>query len=303
MTRRIRFVQYDVFTSVPFGGNQLAVFTDASALSGAEMQTIAREMNYSESTFILPATDPKAAWRVRIFTPGTELPFAGHPVVGTTFALAAEGMLPANETPAYLQLGVGTLPVDLLYEEQRLSFVWMHQPVPEFSPWQGDRPRLAAALGLSEDDLLVDLPIERASLGVVHMYVPVRSLDAVSRAHPTADLVDAVGKAEPLGVNVFTLERPASGNDIHVRMFAPSMGITEDPATGSAAGPLGVYLLRHGHIHPDETGVAQVRVEQGVEMGRPSLLSVAIAGTPESVQEVRVGGEAVLVAEGHLLLS
>ncbi len=303
MTRRIRFVQYDVFTSVPFGGNQLAVFTDASALSGAEMQTIAREMNYSESTFILPATDPKAAWRVRIFTPGTELPFAGHPVVGTTFALAAEGMLPANETPAYLQLGVGTLPVDLLYEEQRLSFVWMHQPVPEFSPWQGDRARLAAALGLSEDDLLADLPIERASLGVVHMYVPVRSLDAVNRAHPTADLIDAVGKADPLGVNVFTLERPQSGNDIHVRMFAPSMGITEDPATGSAAGPLGVYLLRHGHIHPDETGVAQVRVEQGVEMGRPSLLSVAIAGTPESVQNVRVGGEAVLVAEGNLLLS
>ncbi|HEV8194565.1 MAG TPA: PhzF family phenazine biosynthesis protein, partial [Ktedonobacterales bacterium] len=203
--RRIRFVQYDVFTSVPFGGNQLAVFTDASDLSGAEMQAIAREMNYSESTFILPATDLQAAWRVRIFTPGTELPFAGHPVVGTTFALAAEGMLPANETPAYLQLGVGTLPVDLLYEEQRLSFVWMHQPIPEFTPWQGDRARLAAALGLMEGDIETDLPIERAALGVVHLYVPVRSLDAVSRAHPTADLVEAVGKSDPLGVNVFTL--------------------------------------------------------------------------------------------------
>jgi trans-2,3-dihydro-3-hydroxyanthranilate isomerase len=300
--RRIRFVQYDVFTSVPFGGNQLAVFTDASELSGAEMQAIAREMNYSESTFILPATDLKAAWRVRIFTPGTELPFAGHPVVGTTFALAAEGMLPANETPAYLQLGVGTLPVDLLYEEQRLSFVWMHQPIPAFTPWQGDRGRLAASLGLSEEDFLPDLPIERAALGVVHLYVPVCSLDAVSRAHPTADLVEAVGKSDPLGVNVFTLERPQSGNDIHVRMFAPSMGITEDPATGSAAGPLGVYLLRHGYIQPDETGVAQTRVEQGVEMGRPSVLSVAIASTADGVQDVRVGGEAVLVAEGNLLL-
>ena len=300
--RRIRFVQYDVFTDVPFGGNQLAVFPDATEVSGAEMQAIAREMNYSESTFILPATDPKAAWHVRIFTPATELPFAGHPVVGTTFALADGGMLPAHETPAYLQLGVGTLPVDLLYEGQRLSFVWMHQPIPVFSPWQGDRARLAAALGLAEDDLVADLPIEQAALGVVHLYVPVRTLDAVGRAHPGADLTAALGIDTPLGVNVFALERPPSGNDIHTRMFAPSMGVTEDPATGSAAGPLGAYLLRHGHLQPDETGVARARVEQGIEMGRPSLLSVAVAGTATDIQEVRVGGTAVLVAEGTLLL-
>jgi trans-2,3-dihydro-3-hydroxyanthranilate isomerase len=300
--RRIRFVQLDVFTSVPFGGNQLAVIPDASGLSDAEMQAIAKEMNYSESTFVLPATDPKAAWRVRIFMPSTELPFAGHPVVGTTFALAAEGKLPANETPAYLQLGVGTLPVDLLYEERRLSFVWMHQPIPNFSPWQGDRARLVTALGLAEDDLVADLPIERAELGIAHLYVPVRSLEAVGRARPSSDLIDAVATADPLGVNVFTLERPPSGNDVHTRMFAPSMGVAEDPATGSAAGPLGVYLLRHGRIRPDETGVAHARVEQGIEMGRPSVLAVAIAGTADDIQDVRVGGEAVLVAEGNLLL-
>ncbi len=301
--RRIRFVQYDVFTDVPFGGNQLAVFLDASSLSGAEMQAIAREMNYSESTFILPPTDPKAAWHVRIFTPGNELAFAGHPVVGTTFALAAEGKLPANETPIYLQLGVGTLPVDLLYEEQRLSFVWMHQPTPGFTPWQGDRARLASALGLAEDDLATDLPIERADVGILHFYVPVRTLEAVGRAHPAGDLIEAVGQPDIVGVNIFTLERPASGNDIHVRMFAPHLGITEDPATGSAAGPLGTYLLRHGRIQPDETGVAKIRVEQGVEMGRASLLSVEVAGTAGDIREVRVGGTAVLVAEGELLLA
>lgn len=300
--RRLRFVQYDVFTSVPFGGNQLAVFTDASALSGEEMQAIAREMNYSESTFILPATDTQSAWRVRIFTPGTELPFAGHPVVGSTFALAAEGMLPANETPVYLQLGIGPLPVDLLYEEQRLSFVWMHQPIPEFTPWQGDRARLAAALGLTEDDINTDLPIERAGRGPMFVYLPLRTLDAVSRAYPTSDLANILGKTKPIGVSVFTLERPQGGNDIRTRMFSPGMGIIEDPATGSAAGPLGVYLLRHGHIRPDETGVGQIRLEQGVEMGRLSVLSIAIQGSAVTVDDVRVGGEAILVAEGDLLL-
>lgn len=304
--RRYRFLQFDVFTSVPFGGNQLAVFPQAEGLTDAEMQAITREMNYSETTFVLPASDPEALCRVRIFTPATELPFAGHPTIGTTFALAHEGRLSGRARIA-LQLGVGTLPIDLIDDGQRLSFAWMHQPLPTFDPWPGDRERLATALGLTPEDFAPDLPIERGSAGVPFIYVPLRSLEAVARACPGADLGAAL--AEPtthaaalLFTLVFTLERPASGADVHARMFAPGGGIVEDAATGSAAGPLGVYLVRHGRATPDAEGTARIALEQGVEMGRPSALSIEVTMGDGAVRDVRVGGAAVLVAEAELLL-
>jgi trans-2,3-dihydro-3-hydroxyanthranilate isomerase len=301
--RRARFVQLDVFTSALFGGNQLAVFQGAESLSDVEMQAIAREMNYSESTFITPATDPKALCRVRIFTPLSELPFAGHPVVGTTWALAYLGSIPGGGSPVYLQLGVGTLPVEILYEERKPSFVWMRQPVPTFSPWEGDRVALASALGLTPADFHGALPIERGSSGVGFVYVPLKSLEAVGRARPGADLVAAMANRVPhVGVYVFTLERAPSGADVHGRMFAPEVGVVEDAATGSAAGPLGVYLLRHGTRRPDADRETRIRLEQGVEMGRPSRIEIAIAGTAEQIEDIRVGGEAVVVAEGELYL-
>jgi trans-2,3-dihydro-3-hydroxyanthranilate isomerase len=301
--RRLRFLQFDVFTREPFGGNQLAVFFEGDSLSDEKMQTIAREMNYSETTFILPPSDPKALCRVRIFTPAAELPFAGHPVVGTTFALAQEGMIRAGESPVTLQLGIGLVPVELLYEDQRATFVWMYQPIPRFETWQGDADRLASALGLTTDDFDETLPIERAIVGVNHVLVPIRSLDAISRAHSGPDLLEALNLPdEHPGCFLFTLDRAEDGADIHGRMFAPAMGIGEDPATGSAAGPLGVYLLRHGRLAPDETGQTRVRLEQGIEMGRPSALDIAIAGSAESIEDVRVGGASVLVIEGELLL-
>ena len=302
--RKYRFLQYDVFTSVPFGGNQLAVFPEAGGLSADEMQAIAREMNYSETTFVLPASDPKALRRVRIFTPAAELPFAGHPVVGTTFALAAEGMIPAAEpSPIHLQLGVGTLPVDLLFEGERVCFVWMHQPVPEFTPWQGDAAQLAAALGLAPDDLAPDLPIERGSAGVPFLYIPIRSLDALGRTQPEPALAALLeGPERHLGAYLFARDGLPAGVTARSRMFAPEFGIAEDAATGSAAGPFGVYLLRHGQLTPDEHDETRLRVEQGVEMGRPSALHVATNGPADAVRDVRVGGEAVLMARGDLLL-
>lgn len=302
--RRLRFLQFDVFTREPFGGNQLAVFLEGDTLSDEKMQTIAREMNYSETTFILSPSDPKALCRVRIFTPATELPFAGHPVVGTTFALAHAGLIRADESPVVLQLGVGLLPVELLYEDQHVTFVWMHQPIPRFETWQGDTARLASALGLTPDDFDADLPIERAIVGVNHVLVPIRSLEAISRARPEADLLEAMNlPGEHPGCFLFTLERAESGADIHGRMFSPAMGISEDPATGSAAGPLGVYLLRHGRLTPDETGQTRARLEQGVEMGRPSALDIAISGSADNIEDVRVGGASVLMIEGELLLA
>jgi trans-2,3-dihydro-3-hydroxyanthranilate isomerase len=301
--RRMRFVQLDVFTSEPFGGNQLAVFQDAQELSDEEMQAIAREMNYSESTFITPATDPKALCRVRIFTPMSELPFAGHPVVGTSYALAYLGAVPGAGSPIYLQLGVGTLPVEILYEERKPSFVWMHQPTPKFELWKGDRAALASALGLTPADFDDTLPIERGSAGGGFVYVPLTSLAAVGKARPGADLVAAMANPTPhVGVYIFTLEPAPSGADVHGRMFAPEVGIVEDPATGAAAGPLGVYLLRHGKKRPDAERETRIRLEQGVEMGRPSRIEIAITGTAEQVEDVRVGGESVVVAEGELYL-
>ncbi len=313
--RRFGFIQLDVFTATPFGGNQLAVFPHAEDLTDAEMQAIAREMNYSETTFVVPASDPQALCRVRIFTPQTELPFAGHPVVGTTFALARAGRLHELGSPLSLQLGVGTLLVEVLYEERRPSFVWMRQPVPSFAPWAGDPTRLAAALGLSAADLASDLPIERGSAGVPFVYVPLRSLPAIGRARPSWRLSEALGDsgAGPFSghpaVYLFIRQSGGDGADIHARMFAPEMGVVEDAATGSAAGPLGAYLVRHGVVAADEASDARIRIEQGMEMGRPSRIAVAVtladgAGRDgaREIREVRVGGEAVLVAEGELYL-
>lgn len=302
--RRYRFIQLDVFTHTPFGGNQLAVFPEADGLSDAAMQAIAREMNFSETTFVLPASDAKALRRVRIFTPSTELPMAGHPTVGTTFALAREGVIRASDpSPIYLQLGIGTLPIDLLYEGDALSFVWMHQPAPVFHPWQGDRARLTAALGLTVSDLDETLPIEHGSAGVAFVYIPLRSLAALGRARPGADLAAALAApSSNIGAHLFTLGALPDGADARARMFAPGMGVAEDPATGSAAGPFGVYLVRHSRATLDPAGEARIRLAQGVEMERPSVIAIAVQMDGETVRDVRVGGEAVVVAEGELFV-
>lgn len=313
--RQYRFVQYDVFTDTPFGGNQLAVVTDATGLSDDEMQSIAREMNYSETTFVLPATDVKAVRRVRIFTPGTELPIAGHPTIGTTYALANEKIVRSGDTlPIYLQLGVGTLPVDLLFEGDELSFVWMHQPVPQFLPWSGDAPRLMDALGLSPDDLSPTLPIEQGSAGVPFIYVPLRTTQALSKAEPGNPLLpDAMATADAnTGLYLFSGEIEEGKESVRrSRMFGLKLGIAEDAATGIAAGPFVVYLLRHQQIQPDRDGDVRLHIRQGVEMGRPSLLKVGLtcatleageAGEPVKVLDVRVGGESILIAEGNIRL-
>jgi trans-2,3-dihydro-3-hydroxyanthranilate isomerase len=303
--RRYRFLQLDVFTARPFGGNQLAVLSAAEGLSDAEMQAITREMNYAETTFVLPAEDPQALCRVRIFTPATELPMAGHPTVGTTFALAHEGRI-QREPRIHLQLGVGTLPIDLEYTADGLSFVWMHQPVPTYASWDGDRAALATALGLREEDLDSSLPIERGSSGVPYLYVPLRSLEALARARISADggdLLAAIGEqGGHAAAYLFTLERPSAESQARARMFAPYLGVVEDAATGSAAGPFGGYLVRHGRAMSDASGEARMALEQGIEMGRPSHIAVDVATQGGAISDVRVGGQAVLIAEGELRL-
>ncbi len=304
--RRYRFVQLDVFTDHVFGGNQLAVFPQADGLADAEMQAIAREMNYAETTFVLPAADPHALCRVRIFTPAAELPIAGHPVVGTAIALAHEGRIaPGADAQAHVsfQLGVGTLPVDVTFAEGQPRFAWMSQPVPSFEPWHGDSDALAAALGLTRNDVDEQtFPLERGSAGVPFAYVPIRSLEVIGRASPDPSLAPVLTAADCHGVYLFTILATGDAT-AHIRMFAPALGIVEDAATGGAAGPFGAYLLRHGHIAPEPDGAARARLEQGIEMGRPSRLEVEVVGTRDAIQAVRVGGQAVLVAEGELLLT
>ncbi len=301
--RRIRSTQLDVFTSEPFGGNQLAVFHDAAQLTAAEMQAIAREMNFSESVFTLPATEPTALVRLRIFTPEVELPFAGHPVIGATFALAAVGRItPDIASPIALETGVGPLAIELLFADGRLSFAWMRQPTPTFEPWSGDRAALAASLGLRAGDLRADLPIERGSAGVPFIYIPLASQQALDQAQPGpgvgAALHDAVAHA---GAYLFVPPGPAHDQPVATRMFAQGMGIGEDAATGSAAGPFGAYLVRHG-LAPLEDDLARITVAQGVQMGRPSQLFVTVEQREDAISQVRVGGESVVVAQGEFLL-
>lgn len=305
--RSYQFLQLDVFSDHPFGGNQLAVFPDGQGLSADEMAAIAREMNYSETTFVLPATDPRALCRVRIFTPGTELPFAGHPTVGTAIALAHERRLPAPVDGAariQLELGIGPIAVDVLTSAGTVPFAWMHQPVATFSPWQGDRDRLAAVIGLDRADLEPDgLPAEVGSAGVPSIYLPLRSRAALARARPGHPDLGALARAAGAGgVYCFAWETGESGLSASARYFAAGLGIVEDPATGSAAGPLGTYLVAHHLMHPGPDGVAPVRVEQGVEMGRPSVLEVRVEGDAGAITGVRVGGHAVLVARGELYM-
>lgn len=299
--REYRFVQVDVFTDTPFRGNPLAVVPDAKGIDDEEMQAIAREMNLSETTFVLPSTHPDCAARVRIFTPGVELPFAGHPTIGTAVVLAGEGLLPAGATAIALEEGVGPVPVRFEGDSAAPSFTWMRHGAATFGLSLENRAEFATALGLAETDLL-DAPVCAGSTGLPHLYVPVRDRALVDRAQPDAPaLLRAFGEMEPLGVFIFAPEPNADGNRVYSRMFAGhTAGIAEDPATGSASGPLGAYLVRHGFAE----GTDEVRIvsEQGTKMGRQSLIHIRLRVTDGAITDIEIGGSVVPVIEGTLTL-
>ncbi len=294
--RRYRFVQVDVFTRRPFGGNQLAVFTDGGGLSDAEMQAIAAEMNYSESTFVLPPTGPGANARVRIFTPGMELPFAGHPTVGTGYVLGLE----RGSSTMRLQLGIGTLRVETDPGDGRIGSARMEQPLPTFEAVDADRAALAALLELEASDLADASPPEMGSAGVPFLYLPLRSLDAVRRARGNLAAMQRffAGQGHP-AIYLFSLETEAPEAAAHGRMLSLALGeaIREDPATGGASGPLGAYLVRH-RLRP----AGSLWLEQGYEMGRPSQIEVEVEQQDGEITRVRVGGGVVRMAEGELFV-
>jgi trans-2,3-dihydro-3-hydroxyanthranilate isomerase len=272
-----RYVFADVFTDVPFAGNQLAVFTDAREIPEERLQPLAREINFSETVFVYPAAGEGNA-RIRIFTPTLELPFAGHPVLGTAFVLG--GQLQLDEL--WLETGAGVVPVRLERDGSRIAFGWMRQPPFQFEPYDGAE-ELLALLGVEESGL----PVELYRQGPNHVLIELGSPEAVAALRPNTE---ALLELSPYGTDCFA----RNGESWKARVFVPAHGVPEDPATGSAAGPLALHLARHGRIGFGE----EIEIHQGVEIGRPSTL-YAVARSPE---EVEVGGSAVIVARGEFRL-
>ena len=280
MALELRYVVADVFTDTPLQGNQVAVFTDAREIPEDRLQPIAREMNYSETVFVYkPEGDGHA--KIRIFTPTIELPFAGHPTLGTAFILSA----PLSLEEVKLETGSGLVPVRLEREDGRIVFGRMEQPLPTIEAFDGVE-RLLEILGVGQ----AELPVELYDNGVRHVYVCLGSEEDVASLQP--DMARLALESAAVGFNCFAGE----GRTWKNRMFAPAGGVPEDPATGSAAGPLALHLARHGRIGFGD----EIEISQGVEVGRPSKLYARVDGSADEVERVEVGGSAVTVARGEL---
>jgi trans-2,3-dihydro-3-hydroxyanthranilate isomerase len=273
----------DVFTSTPLEGNQLAVFTDGTGLTEDQMQRTARELNLSETVFVLPAEQGGDA-RIRIFTPANELPFAGHPVLGAAFVL---GEQLGSGAVRLETAGAGVVPVELEHDGARIVFGRMQQLVPSWEPY-AHAAELLAALGVERSEL----PVEGCWNGPFHVYVALESEDAVAALRPD---INALSELADVGANCFA----GSGRRWKTRMFAPAYGVVEDPATGSAAGPLAAFLARHGRIGFGE----EIEISQGTEIGRPSTLYARVDGSADRIERVEVGGSAVVVARGEYRLA
>ncbi|HUQ30547.1 MAG TPA: PhzF family phenazine biosynthesis protein [Pyrinomonadaceae bacterium] len=299
--RKLHYHLVDVFTEKVFGGNQLAVFTNGRGIEPVLMQSIAKELNLSETTFVLPPVDAENDYHVRIFTPGAELPMAGHPTVGTSFILAREHMIKLDdvETTIRLEEGVGTIPVQINFNDGQPDLIWMQQPPPVFGPRFEDAREIAEMLSLTPEAIESEWPIEVISCGVPFLFVPLKSLASARAVQFRLDVWERVLRDAGIsGVFVFTKETQLEGSSVHSRMFAPGLGIAEDPATGGASGPLGCYLMRHA-VFP-ATQRMEFTSEQGIEMGRPSIIKIIIEQEAGEIKRVRVGGRCRFVGEGYL---
>ena len=277
-----RYVIVDVFTDRPLAGNQLAVFTDARDIPEEVLQPLAREVNFSETAFVYPASCEGHA-RIRIFTPATEIPFAGHPTLGSAFVLGG----PMQLTEIRLETGAGVVPVQLEREGPRIVFGWMRQPIPTVEPYAREQD-LLTVLGIER----AELPVEVYDNGIQHVYFALASANEVAELAPDLAALERIAGA--VGVNCFARD----GACWKTRMFFPGLGVPEDPATGSAAGPLAAHLARHGRIaYGDE-----IMIAQGAEIGRPATLYARVEGSVDRLERVEVGGSAVVVARGEFRL-
>jgi len=296
------FVQTSVFvdTRYTFGGNQLATFWDVevnSHLSSTEMQGIALEMHFSETTFINPSKMKDCAAKVRIFTPAKEIPFAGHPTLGTAYVLKQKGLIDSTAKAATLELGVGAIPVEFISDE----VIRMSQPKPRFLNEWKDGSAVAKTIGLSKNDINMDYPMQFVLTGTPFLIVPLNSIKAVQSAVPVSSLILQMLKDQPSGkILIFSTQTTNEDSNVHVRMFAPDVGVLEDPATGSAAGPLAAYLEYYKVLEKKTKGT-RIIIEQGYEIKRPSQLVAEVIWNKE-IKRVLVSGKVKLVADGTFYL-
>lgn len=309
--RNLKYFLVDVFTDHIFCGNQLAVFPDAAGLKKNTMQSIARELNLSETTFVFSPTNTKANFRVRIFTPGEELPMAGHPTLGTAFMLSklkrfstptsAKGNTIAN---IVFQEKVGLIPVTIVYDRQgNPDRIVMQQPKPVFGLECREIDELSQMLSLDKNAILdTGLPAQVVSCGVPFLFVPIRDLSSIRKIRFRRDVSEKLlPRFKTSNVFVFAREVESKSSFVHSRMFAPGIGVAEDPATGSASGPLGCYLVKHGVLKA--TPEVEFVSEQGIEISRPSLINVRIGvDSRGQIEKVLVSGQCVQVGEGLLQL-
>jgi len=297
------FFIVDVFAEHKFAGNQLAVFCQADQLTTEQMQAIAKEMNYSETTFILSDSPHNNSYPVRIFTPIQELPFAGHPTLGTAFILQ-QFVIQESVSIVTLNLAVGQIPVTISYVDRGIDVLWMQQNAPKFGQ-SFEIATIAAVLGLSLAQIDDRFPLIEVSTGVPFLIVPLKTQSALKQAKVNQDLFfKLIETTEAKAILVFCPEPLDSMNDLSVRVFADGLGIPEDPATGSANGCLAAYLVQYSYFGQSsnaERGVSiDIRVEQGYEIGRPSLLLLRSKKEDEQFQ-ISVGGKVILVAKGEFV--
>jgi len=295
-----RYLQYDVFTDKPLAGNQLAVFTETAGLTAEQMQAMTRETKFSECTFVQPAEAAGTDVRLRIFGPANEMQFAGHPVIGSTFALADDGVIASGRKEFIFGLGIGPTLVELEWQGDRLQFAWMTQQKPVFGPTLNAPSALAATLGIDPSALRPGVPPQEVNCGSPFFMVPLVSRAAVDQAVVDLRAAAAMFEAAKItrrGLFIFSTEPGPDGATAYSRM----MGANEDPATGSASGPLGSYLVKHGLVPADKAG--SIVSAQGVKIGRPSRIHIKIDLAGGEISRVRVGGTSVLVGEGRLRAS
>ena len=300
---RLNYHLLDVFTNRQFGGNQLAVFPDPPRdLPATMMQQIAKELNLSETTFVFPPPDAAADYRLRIFTPAAELPMAGHPTVGTACLLARLGALGriADAKTITFQEGIGPISVTVRADENgEPADVWMKQPIPQFLDIYEDRASIAAILSLTVADLREGAPIQVLSSGLPFLFVVLNSLEAIQRIRLRLDKwAEQLAGAPAENIFVTTTETVCEDSTVHSRMYAPALGVSEDPATGSASGPLGAYLLKYGLAQGSD-----MVSEQGFEMGRPSFIHIEAGRHGDEFTHVAIGGRCAYVGCGTLVIA
>jgi trans-2,3-dihydro-3-hydroxyanthranilate isomerase len=292
----LKFYIVDVFAEEKYAGNQLAVVREAGALSTDQMQRIAKEMNYSETTFILSDEQKEGGYDVRIFTPENELPFAGHPTLGTAYVIQQE-IIKEPVKRIVLNLKVGKIPVDFTYTGEKVDIMWMKQVQPTFG-YVFDLKTISQILKLELDEIDQNFPIQDVSTGVPFIIVPLKTLKALKKASVDRDkCFQLVKNIQAKSILVFCPETYTKENNLNVRVFADYYGVSEDPATGSANGCLAGYLVKHRYFGEDRI---DIRVEQGYEIGRQSLLSLK-AEKKRGEIDVFVGGGVIMVAKGELV--